>query len=156
MRDKYRASKIERELCEEVEKWNQAQIHDFLVQKRIKWTFNPPAASHHGEVWERCICAVRKVMQAVTKEQRLDDECFNTLMCEVESIVNGRPITKLSDDPGPNHLLLLQSNSKIPPGIFSKDDNYGNKRWHQVQYLANIFWTCWIHEYLPSLQERQK
>ena len=68
-------------------------------------------------------------MQAVTKEQRLDDECLNTLMCEVESIVNGRPITKLSDDPRdsepltPNHLLLLQSNSKMPPGIFSKDNN---------------------------------
>ena len=42
----------ERELREEVEKWNQVQIHDFLVQKSIKWTFNPPAASHHDRVWE--------------------------------------------------------------------------------------------------------
>ena len=48
------------------------------------------------------------------KEQLLDDEGLNTLMCEVEAIVNGRPLTKLSDDPRdlepltPNHLLLLR------------------------------------------------
>ena len=52
-------------------------------------------------------------MKALLKEQVLDGEALNTLMCEVESIVNGRPITKVSDDPRdldaltPNHLLLL-------------------------------------------------
>ena len=46
--------KGERELRQEQEinKWNQVQIHNFLVQLNIKWTFNPPAGSHHGEVWE--------------------------------------------------------------------------------------------------------
>ena len=33
------------------------------------------------------------------KEHLLDDEVLTTLMCEVESIVNGRSITKSSDDP---------------------------------------------------------
>ena len=48
------------------------------------------------------------------KEQPLDDEGLTTFMCEVESVVNGRPITKSSDDPSdsetlrPNHLLLLR------------------------------------------------
>ena len=31
------------------------------------------------------------------KEQPLDDEGLTTLICEVESVVNGRPITKSSD-----------------------------------------------------------
>ncbi len=75
------------------------QIHDFLVHLNIKWTFNPPAGSHHGGVWERCIRTVHKVMSAITIEQLLDDEGTNTLMCEVEAIVNGRLLTKLSDDP---------------------------------------------------------
>ncbi|XP_028402118.1 uncharacterized protein LOC114525108 [Dendronephthya gigantea] len=91
--------KGEKELRQEIEKWNQNQIHDFLVQRSIKWTFIPPAGSHHGGVWERCIRTVGKVMRAITKEQLLDDEGLNTLMCEVEAIVNGRPLTKLSDDP---------------------------------------------------------
>jgi hypothetical protein len=154
--------KGERELRQEINKWNQAQIHDFLLQQNIKWTFNPPAGSHHGGVWERCIRTVRKVMRAITKEQLLDDEGLNTLMCEVEAIVNGRPLTKLSDDPRdlepltPNHLLLLRSGPKLPPGMFSKEDCCNTRRWRQVQYLANVFWRRWIREYLQSLQERQK
>lgn len=152
----------ERELREAINEWNQSQIHDFLLQRNIKWTFNPPAGSHHGGVWERCIRTVRKVMKALMKEQVLDDEGLNTLLCEVEAIINGRPITKLSDDPRdlepltPNHLLLLRSGPTVPPGNFTSHDNYYNRRWRQVQYLADIFWRRWVREYLPSLQQRQK
>ena len=52
-------------------------------------------------------------MKPLLKEQVLDDEGLCMLMCEVESIVNGTPITKVSDDPRdcsaltPNHLLLI-------------------------------------------------
>ena len=160
--------KGEKELREALQQWNQAQIHDYLLQHDVKWIFNPPAASHHGGVWERCIRTVRKVMKALLKEQVLDDEGLCTLMCEVESIVNGRPITKVSDDPRdcnaltPNHLLLLRGGSAMPPGAFSREDNYSFRRWRrwrrwrQVQYLSNLFWRRWTREYLPSLQQRQK
>ena len=103
----------------------------------------------------------RKVIKAVTKEQTLEDEGINTLMCEVEAIVNGRPITKLSDDLRdmepltPNHLLLLRAGPTLPPATLSKQDIYG-RRWRQVQYLADVFWQRWIKEYLPLLQQRQK
>ena len=151
----------ERELREAIAGWNQDQVHQFLLQKSIKWTFNPPASSHFGGVWERCIRTVRKVLNALLKEQVLNDEGLTTLMCEVEWIINGRPITKLSDDPRdlspltPNHLLLLRSGPVVPPGSFAKNDTYGQRRWRQVQYLADIFWRRWIREYLPMLQERQ-
>lgn len=154
--------KGEKKLREAVRSWNQAQIHEYLLQHDIKWTFNPPAASHHGGVWERCIRTVRKVIKALLKEQVLSDEGLSTLMCEVESVVNGRPITKVSDDPRdlnaltPNHLLLLREGTTMPPGIFSREDNYACRRWRQVQYLSNIFWSRWTKEYLPSLQQRQK
>ena len=153
--------KGEKELHEAVKEWNQSQIHDFLSQKNIKWVFNPPTGSHHGGVWERCIRTTRKVIKPVTKEQALEDEGINTLMCEVEAIVNGRPITKLSDDPRdmepltPNHLLLLRAGPTLPPATLSKQDIYG-RRWRQVQYLADVFWRRWIKEYLSSLQQRQK
>lgn len=70
-----------KELHNAVNSWNKSQIHDFLLQCDVKWTFNPPAGSHHGGVWERCIRTVRKV--ALTKEQVLNNEGLITLMCEV-------------------------------------------------------------------------
>ena len=112
---------------EAVSHWNHRQIHEFLLQKSAKWIFNPPAGSHHGGVWERCIRTVRKVLTALLKEQTLDDEGLLTLMCEVESIVNGRPLTNVSDDPRdcealtPNHLLLLRSGAMLPPAALVKE-----------------------------------
>lgn len=142
-----------REMREPIDEWNLRQIDEFKIQRNIKWIFNPPAASHQGRVWERCIRTIRKVLN--------DDESLNTLMCEIEAIVNSRPITKVSDDPRdqmpltPNHLLLLRSGPQLPQGA-STDDKYSRRRWRQVQHLADAFWRRWTREYLPQLQERHK
>ncbi len=92
----------------------------------------------------------------------MDDESFHTVLCEVESILNDRPITKISNDPNdleaftPNHLLIMKGKPALPPGLFEKSDLYVKRRWRQVQYLADLFWKRWIREYLPLLQQRQK
>ena len=147
----------EKELRLMIEGWNQAKIHDTLLQKGIKWVFNPPAASHHGGVWERLIRSKRKILGGLVNEQRLDDQSLLTLMCETEGIINGRPLTTVSDDPKdlepltPNHLLLLRQDTPLPPGLLVKSDMYSRRRWRQVQYLADVFWGRWKREYLPLL-----
>lgn len=152
----------ERELRESINAWNQNKIHEALLQKSIKWSFNPPYGSHYGGVWERCIRTTRKILQVLLQNQTVDDEGLVTLLCEVESIINGRPITTVSSDSNdpepltPNHLLLLRSEPQMPPGLFQKEDSFSRRRWKQVQYLADIFWKRWSKEYLPLLQSRQK
>ena len=151
-----------KELREAIQDWNQQKIHDFLLAKNIEWVFNPSAGSHHGGVWERCIRTTHKVMKVLLQDQPLDNEGLHTLLCKVESIINGRPITKVSDDPRdpealtPSHLLLLRSGPRLPPGAFVKDGSFSRHRWRHVQYLAEVFWRHWMHEYLPALQARQK
>jgi hypothetical protein len=41
---------------------------------------------------------VRKGMKALLHEQTLNDESRITLMCEVDAIINGGQITKVSDE----------------------------------------------------------
>ena len=124
--------------------------------------FFPPHGSHFGGVWERCIQTTRKILRALLREQITDDKSLATLMCEVESILNGRPITTISSDPRdqepltPNHLLLLRSEPSMPPGLFRKENLLSRRRGRQVQYLADIFWNRWTKKYLPLLQSRQK
>ncbi len=152
----------ERELREALASLNHEQIQGALRKDGINWSFNPPAGSHHGGVWERVIRMVRKILSSVLKQQRLDDDGLQTVMCEAEAILNDRPITKLSDDPNdlepltPNHILLMKGNPSLPPGLFESHDLYIKKRWRQVQYISDLFWKRWIREYLPLLQERQK
>ncbi|KAL4008191.1 hypothetical protein ACER0C_002043 [Sarotherodon galilaeus] len=152
----------EKEMREAIKGWNHSKISEMLMQKGITWIFNPPAGSHFGGIWERQIRSVRRILNQILKQQPLDDECLQTLLCEVEAIVNGRPITRASNDPNdldaltPNHLLLLKGQPVLPPGLFHREDSYAKKRWRQVQYLSDIFWKRWTKEYLPLLQERQK
>lgn len=104
---------------------------------------------------------VRKVLNVILKQQTIDDQRLSTLFCEVESIVNERPLSALSDDPNdeppltPNHLLLLRGEPDLPPGRFDQSDFYG-RRWRHVQCLSDQFWKRWVREYLPILQLRQK
>ena len=94
----------------------------------------------------------------------LDDESLRTLLCEVEAVVNSRPLTTetLSD---PLSLLpltpstLLTGKTKLilpPPGNFQREDVYSKRRWGRVQHISNEFWSRWSKVYLQSLQARQK
>ena len=149
------------EMKSAIKEWNKDKIHCHLLQQGIDWHFNTPTASHMGGTWERQVRTIRRLMYNLVQHQILTDESLATLMCIIESIINSRPITKLSDDPNdaqpltPNHLLLLRANSHLPPGKFVQEDSY-RRRWRQIQYLADLFWTRWTKEYLPTLQKRQK
>ena len=152
----------ERELKAAVKEWNSSKMQEFMRQEQIDWKFNPPTASHMGGVWERQIRTTRKILSALMNQQPLTDETLPTLMCIVENIINSRPISPVSDDPNdlealtPNHLLQPRNDVKLPPGNFYQHDIYSRKRWRQVQYLANVFWSRWKAEYLPTLQSRAK
>ena len=151
----------EKEIKESIEAWND-EANDFCQIRGIEWKFNAPGASHHGGVWERMIRSARKILLSLTEQQTLTDDRLSTLFAEAESIMNSRPLTKVSDDPRdlrcitPNDLLLFKNSTCLPPGLFDESDNYARRRWRQVQYLANVFWKRWTKEYLPLLQARQK
>ena len=99
-----------------------------------------------GRVWERVIRSVRKILRVLLREQLVSGKALRTLMAEVEGILNGRPLTPNSDSSidaeplTPNHLLLLCLNLNLPPGTFEKNNLYCQRRWKQVQYLADVFW----------------
>ena len=143
-------------------KLDESVLREHSLAPNVKWHYNVPHASHMGGVWERLIRTVRKVLTGVLpRNARLTDECLHTVLCEVEFIVNSRPLTKVSEDVAdpapltPSHLLLLNSCSSLSPGIFSESDLF-RRRWKCVQHIANTFWTRWLKEYLPTLNERTK
>ena len=92
----------------------------------------------------------------------LDNDGLTTLMCEVEAIINSRPLTSIDDvsvvEPlTPNHLLTLKSKVILsPPGIFDENDAFCRKRWRHIQHLANVFWQRYRTEYMHSLTTRNK
>ncbi|XP_024119463.1 uncharacterized protein LOC112140682, partial [Oryzias melastigma] len=131
-----------------------------------EFVLNVPAASHMGGVWERQIRTVRSILLAMLDKcsNRLDVTSLRTFLDETMAIINSRPLSveHLNDPTGPepltpNHILTMKSSVILPPpGQFSREDLYLNKRWKRVQFLANEFWQRWKREYLLNLQQRQK
>ncbi|XP_068704306.1 uncharacterized protein [Montipora foliosa] len=88
-----------------------------------------------GGVWERMIRSVRKILRALLGEQLVSDESLRTMMTEVQSILNSRPLTPVSF-----------------PKKTCTPDVAGDKS----NICPNVFWKRWLKEYLPTLQERKK
>ena len=42
----------ERKLRESIDAWNQGKISEEMLQRDIKWSFNPPYGSHQKGIWE--------------------------------------------------------------------------------------------------------
>ena len=87
------------ELSKSLRDLDRGKVVRMARRMEIEWVFNPPLASHHGGIWERMIRTVRRILVALLNSNtRLTDEILHTVFCEVECIVNSRPITKCSDD----------------------------------------------------------
>ena len=118
-----------------MEKWNPDRIDNCLRKRGVKWSLNPPRASHAGGIWEQMIRSIRRILRALLGCQLVDDETLLTLMAEVEKILNDRPLTPPtsdSNDPeplSPSKLLLLRPNVCYPTGESDAILIYGSKRW---------------------------
>ena len=158
-----------RELQAAFKSMNHDKISNFLRDQGtdwVKWKFNPPYASHFGGVWERQIKSAREILNGIliSHGQSLNDDSLKTLFCEVECIVNSRPLTieclsdPLSPKPlSPSNLLMNKSDVILPPpGDFQSSDLYSRKYWRRIQHLANEFWKRWSKEYLQLQQQRPK
>ena len=150
------------ELAREFKSLDRAKVCAEARRKSIEWIFNPPYSSSQGGVWERVIRTIRRVMLAIHNPSVVtSDEVLVTVFCEVEAVVNSRPLTKLSESPmdmeplTPNHFLLARSSPSLPWTSVAKNGELRH-RWRMVQTLMDAFWRRYLREYLPELQRRTK
>ncbi|XP_049548132.1 uncharacterized protein LOC125959354 [Anopheles darlingi] len=152
----------QRELQRNPELIDHVDITKECSQRGIRWEFNPPQASHMGGSWERLIRTVKENIVAASSAKRLNDEVLRSLLVEVESIMNARPLTHVpvDDDSAPaltpNHFLLGSSNGMKQPGELDDSGSLLRQNWRTSQALANRFWRRWVTDYLPEITRRTK
>ena len=103
------------------------KIGNFLKEnfgERIIWKRNPPISSNMGGVWECQILSARAILNSLMKTHgsSLSDESLQTLLVEVEAIINSQPLTAdvLSEVTSlaplsPVNLLTIKSKVVMPP-----------------------------------------
>ena len=67
-----------------------------LQQKGITWEFIPPRAPHRGGCWERVVQLFKKHLAALALGDNVHVETFNTILIQIEGILNRRPLTAIS------------------------------------------------------------
>ena len=128
----------------------------------VKWHFNPPASPHWGGIWELAVRSVKTHLVRVIGSQILSFEELTTLLAQIESLLNSRPLCSLSTDPNdfssltPGHFLTLAPLTAPPDEDLSMVKSGRLNRWQFIQQLHQHFWKRWHVEYLNTMQTREK
>ena len=125
------------ELIHAFQEMDHKKIGDFLEENGgdwMVWKRNPPHASNMGGVWERQIRSARSILNSLLKTHgsNLTEQSLQTLVVEVEAIVNSRPLTtEVMNDAtslvplSPINFLTMKSRVVMPlPGNFTTTDRY--------------------------------
>ena len=133
----------------------------FCSNKEIRWKFNLEQAPWMGGIYERLVSSVKRCLKKTIGVKRLTYVELQTLVLEVEMILNNRPLCEpLDDDPElaltPNHLVFgrrLEPTSQVhcSDDVREENTNSCNRRQQHINKMVNHFWIRWKTEYLTSL-----
>lgn len=98
----------------------QEEVTNSLTSDDISWHFIPPRSPHFGGLWEAGVKSVKTHLKRVLGSSILTFEELNTVLVQIEAILNSRPLTSLTNDPNdlrvltPGHFIIGDSLTAIP------------------------------------------
>lgn len=138
------------------------EIHKECSSRGITFHFIPPRAPHFGGLWEAAVKSAKNLLLRSVATASLTYEELDTVVIEIEGILNSRPITPMSNNPNdlnaltPGHFLIGEP-LNTQTNISSKQSKMSLlTRWKLVTHLKEEFWRRWSREYLCELQYRHK
>ena len=142
-------------------------LTDTLARTGVEWKFIPKRAPWFGGFWERLIGLTKSVLKKVLGRAFTTLNSLQTLIVEIEGILNNRPLTTAPtdiNDPDPitpAHLLYGRKVACVPYHVTTEydysDPDFGDTniqtRAKKQGALLQHFWTRWRQEYLTGLRE---
>ena len=145
----------------ELEKMAKAGAHSY---SSIEWLFIPPRSPNFGGLWEAAVKSMKHHLHRVMGNSILTYEEIRTILCQIEQVLNNRPLMALTNNPDDIFALtqsMVVNGSRldaIPQPCLQTMDARGHpaKRFGALQQLLSQFWKRWASEYVASLQPRGK
>ncbi|XP_054711322.1 uncharacterized protein LOC129220912 [Uloborus diversus] len=135
----------------------------FLTKERTQWKYIIERAAWWGGFYERLVKSVKECLRKVIGKALLTFEEMTTLLTEVETVLNSRPLSYTYneiDEPEaltPLHFLNYAKNDHSYPVHFSdliaktSPDQLRRRKEYQTKLLKNI-WLKWKTQYLLDLR----
>ena len=99
---------------------NSVKIHDALKVQVTSWRFIPKRAPWYGGFWERLIGLTKSTLKKVLGRTFISLISLQTIIVEIEAVLNDRPLTYVSSDKSdpepltPAHLLYGRRIISLP------------------------------------------
>lgn len=143
-------------------------VQNYASDAGTKWIFIVEFAPWMGGFYERLVGLVKRALRKSLGRKLLTLVQMQTLLKEVEAVLNSRPLVYVGDDINSRltlthgHLLSLNPRIGIPETDvtvceYSPCETTGTKlleTWKKGQKLLDTFLSTWREDYLISLRER--
>ena len=121
-------------------------ISQFCAAKHIEWKYIPEHSPHFGGIWEAAVKSTKYHLKRVIGETRLTFEELTTVLTQVESCLNSRPLTPINtpDDDSvevltPGHFRVSRPLCALPDPEASYHSISLLKRWYLCQNIVRHF-----------------
>ena len=136
------------------------------AQHGSEWQFITPTSPWRGGFYERLNRSLKEPLKKWINNQPQTFDALQTIICQVEAIVNSRPLGPITDDPHdmvltPSHFLIGHSlvcppKSDIEAGFTDPTSGQFLKLWKGRSDTLKSFWTHWKQHYLRGLRQQNK
>ncbi|XP_065076066.1 uncharacterized protein LOC135699704 [Ochlerotatus camptorhynchus] len=140
----------------------QEKVSMEAAQDSIEFKFIPARSPNFGGLWEAAVKSLKGHMRRVIGNRMLKYDELHTVVTQIETCLNSRPLTPLSNDSSdlealtPGHFLIQRPLTAAPePSLHDLPENRLN-RWQRVQNYSQLIWKRWSTDYLSTLQSRNK
>ncbi|GBO13466.1 hypothetical protein AVEN_98672-1 [Araneus ventricosus] len=122
----------------------------------------PPRAPHHRGLWEVGVKSFKFYFKRVASNTCLTYEEFQTILIQIEGLLNSRPLTPLSSEVEdlevltPGHFLIGRPITAIPEPLMIQLNDNRLKRWQLLTKKVQTIRKHWSKNYLNNLQQRHK
>lgn len=151
----------------ELYKLNNSEVHQTLVQQfssqeGIKFHFTPSYSPVFAGLAEAGVKSFKYHLKRIVQKCILTYEQLNTVLVEIEAVLNSRPLLPLSSDITdfsyitPGHFLIGTALTSFPEQDVSEAPVNRLKFWQVCTHIKQCFWKIWHKYYLNILQSRPK
>ena len=134
-------------------------FQNFVSNFGITWKFILQRSPHWGGFYEVMNRLVKKALLKAVKGQLLTYEELETVLIEIEGVINCRPLVYADQDHEfksltPSHLMY--GRRLLDPSKLASDNVSPKLRCDLVQKAVNSFWLRFKREYLTELREHHQ
>ncbi|KAL0860231.1 hypothetical protein ABMA27_010538 [Loxostege sticticalis] len=146
---------------------NLDELTTSCASEGITWKYLSVYTPHMGGLHEAAVKSCKYHLKRVLGNSLLTFEEFSTVLTQVESILNSRPLCPITNSANddcepmvfcltPAHFLIGRTPISIPDYDYTDVQMDRLTHYQQLQQLYQSFWQRWSRDYIGLLQTRTK